>query len=932
MPPPSSYKGRLDNIIEPLSNRTRHEPNRKKRTNRDYTFGWVAALSIERAAALAMLDEEYEPLPQKEGDSNNYSFGRIRHHNVVIASLPDDGYGTVNAATVANNMHRSFPSLREYLMVGIAGGAGGVDVRLGDVVVSTKVIQYDLGKVAKNQLESIAIPLQPSQPLRTAVSALKARHETKPSRIPAILVQVAEQNPHMEQYTCRESLNDLLFESTYEHPKPENRRDTEFENSCNNCDISRLVKRTTRPNNYPRIHYGIVASGNRVIKHAKTRDRLGKQFKAMCFEMEGAGLIENLRCLVIRAICDYADSHKNKQWQRYAAATAAAYAKELLCEIRVLEVDDNHKRRREQQYSAATAAAYIEEPLRRIPALEGEDRKKQIATLMNSLSFTSIDSRESTIKRAYGTTCNWILHHSDYLAWLNHQHYDLFWIQGKPGVGKSTLLKFIYIKNKSEAISFFFNARGNNLERSVEGMYRSLLLQLLEKFPDLRKVLERPHLLRKASMAIGMERDIDIEWTLGTLQDLFREAVARLGRRELISFIDALDECDQAQVQDMVDYFEQLGELSPEPNLKLCFSSRHYPTVAVKTGLTLILEKQSGHSRDIEEYICHNLNVGQNNAQELKNALIQKAAGIFMWVVLVVGILNKEYTKGGIFQLKKRVDEIPAELGQLFKDILKKDNRNGDRLLLSIQWILYAKEPLDPHAYYFAMVAGLDPRNPLSEWDPDQVSTDQMRQFVSSSSKGLAEVTNSIYPTVQFIHESVRDFLIEDGGFHELACEFWPELAKDVRSRSHDRLKECCHTYIRARSLREEGLGYGDKVGPVWGPHHGFRFPFLEYSVTYILFHAEMAAATLPQNVFLESFDLETWIKLHNIFVSRDEEEYTRSAGLSYILDQYNYPRLAAIVGHHGPIDLSGLCHRIRRKVSHMTKLEEEPTTGCCIL
>ncbi|KAF2966281.1 hypothetical protein GQX73_g7296 [Xylaria multiplex] len=867
MNPPSSYKGYKDNITEPSS-------NQKKPTNRDYDFGWVAALSIERAAALAMLDEEYEPLPQKEGDSNNYSFGRIQHHNIVIASLPDDGYGTVNAATVANNMHRSFPSLREYLMVGIAGGAGGVDVRLGDIVVSTKVIQYDLGKVAKNQLESTAIPLQPSQHLRMAVSALKARHETKPSRIPAILARVAEQNPHMEQYACRESLNDLLFESTYEHPKPRNRYDNEFENSCNNCDTSRLVKRTTRPNNYPKVHYGIVASGNRVIKHAKTRDRLGKQFKAISFEMEGAGLIENLRCLVIRAICDYADSHKNKQWQRYAAATAAAYAKELLCEIPVLEVDgrsvpyndvassslicaprnntDNYKHQKDQQYSAAATTAYTGKLLRKTSVLKSEDREKRIAT-----------------------------------------------IQGKPGVSKSTLLKFIYMKNKSQAISFFFNARGNKLERSVEGMYRSLLLQLLERFPDLRKVLEGRQLLRTARLAIGMEEflslergDLGIEWALGTLQDLFGEAVARLGRRELICFIDALDECDQAQVQDMVDYFEQLGELSPEPNLKLCFSSRHYPTVAIKSRLTLILEKQSGHSRDLEEYICRNLNVGQNNAQEFKDTLIQKAAGIFIWVVLVVGILNKE---------------------------------NRDRLLLSIQWILYAKEPLDPHAYYFAMVAGLDPRNSLSEWDPDQVSTDQMRQFVSSSSKGLAEVTNSAYPTVQFIHESVRDFLIEAGGFRELACEFWPELAKDIRSRSHDRLKECCHAYIRARSPHEEGLGYGDKVGPVWGPHHAFRFPFLKYSVTYILFHAEMAAATLPQDVFLESFDLQTWIELHNIFLSRDEEEYARSTGLFYILDKRNCPRLAATASYHGRINLSALGYKIRRKLS-------EPTTGCCIL
>jgi nucleoside phosphorylase len=69
------------------------------------------------------------------------------------------------------------------------------------------------------------------------------------------------------------------------------------------------------------------------MKHGDTRDRLPQKDGILCFEMEAAGLMDNFPCLVIRGICDYADSHKNKQWQEYAAATAAAYAKELLSVI-----------------------------------------------------------------------------------------------------------------------------------------------------------------------------------------------------------------------------------------------------------------------------------------------------------------------------------------------------------------------------------------------------------------------------------------------------------------------------------------------------------------------------------------------------------------------------------------------------------------------
>src|SRR5947207_2572224 len=87
-----------------------------------------------------------------------------------------------------------------------------------------------------------------------------------------------------------------------------------------------------RDSTEPEIHYGIIASGNMLIKDAATRDKIAKEIgnDCVCFEMEAAGLMNNFPCLVIRGICDYADSHKSDQWQRYASATAAAYGKEFL--------------------------------------------------------------------------------------------------------------------------------------------------------------------------------------------------------------------------------------------------------------------------------------------------------------------------------------------------------------------------------------------------------------------------------------------------------------------------------------------------------------------------------------------------------------------------------------------------------------------------
>jgi nucleoside phosphorylase len=99
------------------------------------------------------------------------------------------------------------------------------------------------------------------------------------------------------------------------------------------------VPRSMRQMSDPEIHYGIIASGNQVIKNVAMRDRLRQEFGALCVEMEAAGLMNEFPCLVIRGICDYADAFKNDQWHRYAAATAAAYAKELLMYVSAEQTD-----------------------------------------------------------------------------------------------------------------------------------------------------------------------------------------------------------------------------------------------------------------------------------------------------------------------------------------------------------------------------------------------------------------------------------------------------------------------------------------------------------------------------------------------------------------------------------------------------------------
>ncbi|KAL4804178.1 purine and uridine phosphorylase [Aspergillus unguis] len=301
-------------------------------TPEDYTVAWICALPLEAAAARAMLDKTHALLPQLN-DLNAYELGELNGYNIVIAYLPNGIYGTVSAASVVSRMRLTFPRLQFGLMVGIGGGVPtkGNDIRLGDVVVSKPggkhggVIQYDYGNAVQGgRFEPTGILNQPPQVLLTHMSRLQAKQMTGGENLVSKIVNtVLEENPNMKQgFAPPEERTDYLFESSYHH--------AEKDSDCDKCDKNKLTTREPRTMETPYIHYGLIASGDKVMKDSETRDRLAKQHGILCFEMEAAGLINELPTLVIRGICDYCDSHKQKQWQGFAALTAAGYARLLL--------------------------------------------------------------------------------------------------------------------------------------------------------------------------------------------------------------------------------------------------------------------------------------------------------------------------------------------------------------------------------------------------------------------------------------------------------------------------------------------------------------------------------------------------------------------------------------------------------------------------
>lgn len=314
----------------------------------EYTVGWVCPLEVEQVAALEMLDEEHDRLPQHLTDHNIYHLGNIGKQNVVIAGLPDRGNNS--AATVVTQMRTTFPNLRFGLLVGIGGGVptttdDGI-VRLGDIVVSVPTsvhpgtVQYDRGKAEVGKFQRTGALDRPPVVLLNAVRELSVhRARSKQDPIMNNIKRIDTSIRGLRKYKYPGSAEDHLYRSDYVHLRPGLPCD-----ECG-CDPAQRIERYSGGNNHDRededsyivVHRGTIASGEAVIKDGIVRDNLAKEYGILCFETEAAGALAGFHCITIRGISDYCDSHKNDRWHGYAAAAAAAYARELFFHMSITE-------------------------------------------------------------------------------------------------------------------------------------------------------------------------------------------------------------------------------------------------------------------------------------------------------------------------------------------------------------------------------------------------------------------------------------------------------------------------------------------------------------------------------------------------------------------------------------------------------------------
>ncbi|XP_044723873.1 ankyrin repeats (3 copies) domain-containing protein [Hirsutella rhossiliensis] len=673
-------------------------------SHNSYTVGWICALPKEQTAATVMLDHVHPELPNPPNDANIYTLGSIGAHDVVIACLPKGKYGTISAATVATRMVDTFPSIRFGLMVGIGGGVPP-KVRLGDVVVSCPVdqypgvIQWDLGKAEE------------------ALTKLETKHELQGSRIPEYLDDLRDNWPSLvpkyigsaslrdpedfhgmyNTYVLKMLWNAILFILGFIFGQPDIR-------------TRPTTKESTAVHRGPQVHYGLIASGNQVIKDARLRDVLDNSLggNVLCVEMEAAGLMDNFPCIVIRGICDYADSHKNKDWQEHAAAVAAAFAKELLSMVPTQEVE---------RMPAIELLSGIDKKLDTVSNVVGKicsrQHDKEHQAILDWLTPTDYAPQQSdNLGRRKPGTGQWLLDSKVFHNWLNSRGQTLF-CPGIPGAGKTIItsavvdkLQSLYQEDDNVGVAYVYcNFRHQEVQTAMD-FVASLLKQLTQGqavFPD---VVESLHAKCKERRSRPSFEDIS-----SALQ-----SVTALYSRVFI-LVDALDE-SHATNGTRAKLFHELSQLKAKSATNIFATSRFIPEISNEFTESIVQEIRATEE-DVRIYLQDDLvrlptfvRNSPSLQERIKREIVSSVQGMFLLANLHLDSLTD---KTSVKAVRSALAALPKGSGaydEAYEEAMKRveTQPSGYRALAKqvLAWIVCAKRPLTTVELRHALAVELD--------------------------------------------------------------------------------------------------------------------------------------------------------------------------------------------------------------------------------
>ncbi|KAJ8111701.1 hypothetical protein OPT61_g5766 [Boeremia exigua] len=463
--------------------------------------------------------------------------------------------------------------------------------------------------------------------------------------------------------------------------------------------------------------------------------------------------------------------------------------------------------------SPATSTGPASRPRPALSALEIE--------CLQFLSFDQLGARQDNIKPELEGTCTWIFDHPAFREWEDRRdagtHKGMLWIKGKPGAGKSVIMKKLLrtVEDRelpnSIVASFFFNARGADLERNTTGMTQSLLHQLLQQHSGMRQNFVQFYSKRKQAHSQVILREIELR------NHISRYLSMPVGKPVFL-FIDALDECKEDEVREVVSYLRELTDAAYEAGnvVNVCMSSRRYPTISVSRCPEIDVEE--GNRADVTRYVYKKICAhADGSVPELLAVLIDsKASHVFLWAVLVVEMVLRGWDSGVPFpELEEMLQSIPQEIDQVF-DGLSHTLTNEERpeTVRLFQWVLLAASPLNMGPLKYALVFGRN--EPPSSFTAvhtmeGQFKHQQLIRQITHYSRGLIEVIRKcnhspdlkcdIHDTylVQVIHESVRDWFFSGGGF----CRLDPSLGPNPIAKGHLQIIRTCMSVMTAGDFRE---------------------------------------------------------------------------------------------------------------------------------
>ncbi|KAJ6009169.1 hypothetical protein N7522_004185 [Penicillium canescens] len=762
-------------------------------TCHDYTVGWICALPKEQTAATAMLDQIHSDIPKPPNDPNTYTLGCIGRHNIVITCLPKGKIGNNSAATSAAQMVRTFPSIKVGLMVGIGGGIPP-RVRLGDVVISVPVaefpgvVQWDIGKLEEDSFKRIGALNNPPTALLTALTKLETKHEMHGSRIRQYLDDLGSKYPSLvSKYTWSDSLQDpLSTPAVSDHPRSgwqvilfsvwslvlalyrylSGSGLLTVESSAESAvptmdhDVHNIRRRSADV----RVHYGLIASGNKVIKNAVDRDRLNESLggNVLCVETEAAGLMDNFPCIVIRGICDYADAQKNKDWQEYAAAIAAACAKELLEHVQSNDVDGERPLKDILGDVNATSQridANVETIRTKL------DRKEDLEILDWLTEIDYGPQHSDFLKIRQPGTGQWFLDSVEYQNWRSSSQQTLFGL-GIPGAGKTTLAAIViddlttrFGHDTSIGIAYiYFNFRQKQQQRR-EDLVSSLVKQLSQDWPSLPDSVENlynKHTHKK---------------TRPSFDELCKAllSVAAFYSKTFI-IVDALDECE---VSDgcLSCLLSEIFALQSKAAVNLFATSRPIPEIEERfNGCTL--HHISASEEDIRSYLKSRMTrlpefvLESPELQErVKAGIIDAVDGMFLLARLhlrsLIGMKSPKAIEIALKKLPKGSDAYDYAYDEAMERIKGQVPACRKTAEWTLKWITFAKRQLSVPELQHALAVEVGE----TEFDACNISR---KAYILSICAGLVTVDEEsniirlVHYTTQEYFERTRHDLFEN--------------------------------------------------------------------------------------------------------------------------------------------------------------------------